>query len=123
MPTITSRKVFSANVNLPPDTATSLRTLMRNSPLHWGLESDLTTPSMDSILGSEAGIIPSATVYVGSDANVRGGAIGGSTYKGATALGGLNYSLQDFGPGMIDPNQVWLYNQSGCTIDVTFQAR
>lgn len=124
MATITSRKVFSANVNLPPDTATSLRTLMRNSPLHWGLESDLTTPSMDSILGSEAGIIPSATVYVGSDANVRGGAIGGSTYKGVTVLGGTNYSLQDFGQaGMIDPNQVWLYNQSGCTIDVTFQAR
>lgn len=120
----TSRKVFSANVTLPANTATSLATLMRNSALHWGLQSDLTSPSMDSILGSEAGIIPSGNVYVGSDANVRGGAIGGSTYKGVTVLGGSNYSLQDFGPaGMIDPNQIYFYNQSGCTMDVTFQAR
>lgn len=120
----TSRKIFSANVNLPANTATSLATLMRNSALHWGLEADLTSPSMDSFLGSEAGIVPSATVYVGSDSNVRGGVIGGSTYKGVTVSGGTNYSLQDFGQaGMIDPNQVWFYNQSGCGMDVTFQAR
>lgn len=120
----TSRKVFNANVSLPANTATSLATLMRNSALHWGLEADLTSPSMDSFLGSEAGIIPSGNVYVGSDSNVRGGAIGGDTYKGVLVLGGTNYSLQDHGPaGMIDPNQVWFYNQSGCTVDITFQAR
>lgn len=120
-----SRKIFSANVTLPANQATSLYTLMKNSALHWGYESTaLTQPSMDSILGSEAGIIPSADVYVGVDSNVRGGALGGSTYKGVLAPGGDNYSLQDFGPrGMIDPNQIWLYNQSGCTVDVTFQAR
>lgn len=125
MATHTSRKIFNAQVTLPANTATSLATLMRDSPLHWGLESNLTSPSMDSILGSEAGFIPSATVYVGSDSNVRGGAIGGSTYKGVTATGGANYSLQDFGGGngMIDPNQIFLYNQSGCTVDLTFQAR
>lgn len=120
----TSRKFFSATVALPANTATSLMTLMRNSPLHWGLEADLTAPSMDSILGSEGGFVPEATVYVGSDANVRGGAIGGGTYKGVTATGGENYSLQDFGPaGMIDPNQIWFYNQSGTNIDVVFQSR
>lgn len=119
-----SRKIFNANVTLPANTATSLATLMRNSALHWGLESDLASPSMDSFLGSEAGIVPSANVYIGSDSNVRSAAIGGSSYRGVLAPGGANYSLQDFGPmGMIDPNQVWFYNQSGCTMDVTFQAR
>jgi hypothetical protein len=79
---------------------------------------------MDSILGSEAGIIPSGDIYVGIDENVRGAALGGSTYRGVLALGGKSYSLRDFGPvGMIDPNQVWLYAQSGATLDVTFQAR
>lgn len=120
-----SRKLFSANVTLPADTATSLATLMKNSALHWGYESTaLTQPSMDSILGSEAGLVPAGDIYIGIDSNVRAGALGGSTYKGVLAAGGANYSLQDFGPrGMIDPNQIWLYAQSGATIDVTFQAR
>jgi len=98
---------------------------MKNSALHWGFETTaLTTPSMDSILGSEAGIVPDATIYIGSDANVRNAALGGDTYRGVTAIGGQNYSLQDFGPfGLIDPNQIYLFNQSGCGVDVTFQAR
>lgn len=120
-----SRKVFSANVTLPANTATSLYALMKSSALHWGYESTaLIQPSMDSILGSEAGFVPSGDVYVGIDGNVRNAALGGSTYKGVLAVGGANYSLQDFGPmGMIDPNQVWLYAQSGAGIDLTFQAR
>ncbi len=120
-----SRKVFAARVSLPANTATSLATLMKNSALHWGYEdTTLTQPSMDSILGSEAGIVPSAPIYIGSDSNVRNAALGGNTYQGVLAAGGVNYSLQDFGPvGMIDPNQVWLYNQSGCVVDITFQAR
>lgn len=120
-----SRKIFSANVTLPANAATSLYTLMKLSPLYWGYESTaLTQPSMDSILGSEAGLLPSGDIYIGIDSNVRGAALGGSTYKGVLASGGENYSLQDFGPrGMIDPNQIWLYAQSGATVDVTFQAR
>lgn len=120
-----SRKIFSANVTLPANTATSLYTLMKNSALHWGYETTaLTEPSMDSILGSEAGIVPSGNVYIGVDSNVRNAALGGATYKGVLAAGGANYSLQDFGPvGMIDPNQIWLYAQSGAGIDITFQAR
>ena len=119
-----SRKVFSANVTLPAATATSLYTLMKNSALHWGYEdTTLTQPSLDSILGSEMGIVPSADVYVGADANVRNTA-GVGTYQGVRAASGANYSLQDFGPvGMIDPNQIYLYNVAGCTIDLTFQAR
>lgn len=120
-----SRKFFSAQVTLPADTATSLLTLMRNSPLHWTLESDLNTPSLDSITGSEVGFIPSATVYVGSDLNVRGASPPAGTYTGVAAAAGQNYSLQDFGDdyGIIDPTQIWLYQQSGCTLDLTFQAR
>ncbi len=120
-----SRKFFSANVSLPADQATSLYTLMKLSPLHWGYETTaLTDPSMDSILGSEAGIVPSGDVYVGSDANVRGGPVGGDTYKGVLIPAGENYSLQDFGPrGMIDPNQIFVYAQSGATLGLTFQSR
>lgn len=119
-----SRKIFNATCALPANTATSVATLMKNSALHWGYETTaLTQPSMDSILGSELELIPEATIYVGSDANVRGGPLGGSTYKGRPVLGGTNYQLP-YGPhGTIDPNQVWLYNQSGCNIAITFVAR
>ena len=120
-----SRKMFSANVTLPAATATSLYQLMRDSALHWGYESTaLTQPSMDSILGSEAGLVPTADIYIGVDSNVRNTPSGGATYQGVLAATGENYSLQDFGPrGMIDPNQVWLYSAAGTTVDVTFQAR
>lgn len=113
-----SRKVFIGRVTVPPITATSLNTLMKNSPLHWGYETTaLTTPSMDSILGSEAGIIPDGAVFVGSDNTV-------SPATGIAVAGGQNFSLQDFGPrGMIDPNQIWFYSQSGVGMGVVFQAR
>lgn len=120
-----SRKMFSANVTLPANTATSLYTLMRDSALHWGYESTaLTQPSMDSILGSEGILLPSGDVYVGIDSNVRNAALGGSTYQGVLAAGGQKYVLEDFGPrGMIDPNQIWLFAQSEASVDLTFQAR
>ena len=113
-----SRKIFIGRVTLPGITPTSLATLMRTSSLHWGLESDLTTPSMDSTTGSEAGIIPDAPVYIGIDNTV-------SPTTGMAVAAGVNFSLQDFGPafGVIDPNQIWFYNQSGCQMAVTFQAR
>lgn len=119
-----SRKIFSANCTLPPGVATSLADLMKNSILHWGYEtSALTTPSMDSILGSEAGIVPAATVNIGSDSNVRD-ANADPLYKGVTVLVGQNYSLQDFGyGGLIDPTQIYIYRAAGTTIDVVFQAR
>lgn len=120
-----SRKIFSANVSLPADTATSLYALMRDSALHWGFEdTSLTTPSLDSIIGSEAGVVPDDTIYVGSDSNVRDVA-GGGFYKGVTVVAGQNYSLQDFGSafGIIDPNQIYFYCVAGCDADVTFQAR
>lgn len=114
----TSRKIFIGRVILPANTPTSLATLMRSSSLHWGLESDLATPSLDSIIGSEAGIVPDAPVYIGVDNTV-------SSTTGIVVAAGANFSLQDFGPsfGVIDPNAIWLYNQSGCGVAVTFQAR
>lgn len=119
-----SRKIFSATVALPAATATSLYTLMKNSALHWGFEdAALTIPSMDSILGSEARITPAATTYIGNDANV-GASDSSPTYKGVAVAGEQSYSLTDMGPrGLIDPNQIWLYNQSGTNIAVVFQAR
>lgn len=119
-----SRKIFSATVALPANQATSLYTLMRDSALHWGFEdTSLTTPSMDSILGSEAKITPEATTYLGSDANVRSSA-SGDNYQGVTLAANAVYDLTDMGPvGMIDPNQIWLYNQSGTNVSVVFQAR
>lgn len=113
-----ARKIFIGRVTLPPITPTSLYQLMRDSALHWGFESTaLTTPSLDSIIGSEAGIVPDAAVFVGSDNTVIPTA-------GIALAAAQNFSLQDFGPfGIIDPNQVWFYSQSGCGMAVTFQGR
>lgn len=113
-----SRKVFIGRVTVPPITPISLYALMRDSPLHWGYETTaLTQPSMDSILGSEASIVPDGPVFVGVDNTV------GPT-TGKAVAGGASFNLQDVGPrGMIDPNQIWFYSQSGGQMAVTFQAR
>jgi len=113
-----SRKIFIGRVTLPAITPSSLYQLMRDSPLHWGYETTaLTAPSLDSITGSEAGIVPDAPVQVGIDSSVA--------TTGITLAAGQNFSLQDFGDafGVIDPNQIWFYNQSGCGMNVTFTAR
>lgn len=114
-----ARKIFIGRVTLPPITPTNLYQMMRDSPLHWGFETTaLTTPSMDSITGSEAGVVPDAAVYVGSDNTV-------SPTTGIALGAGQSFSLEDFGPafGVIDPNQIWFYSQSGSGMAVTFQAR
>lgn len=112
-----ARKQFIARVSIPPITASSLYDLMKNSSLHWGYESTaLTTPSLDSIIGSECGVIPDAAVLIGSDSSVA--------TTGIALAAGENFSLQDFGPfGVIDPNQIWFYAQSGSGMAVTFTAR
>jgi len=120
-----SRKIFQGRIIIPGDQAVSLNTLMAQSPLHWGYESTAqTTPSMDSIIGSEVGLTPDGIIYVGSDANVKN-ATAGSFYQGIRVNGGQNYSLQDFGggTGLIDPNQIYLYSVSGSGADLVFQAR
>jgi len=113
-----ARKIFIGRVNLAAITPTSLADLMKNSSLHWGFETTaLDTPSLDSIIGSECGIIPDAATYVGSDANV-------SPTTGVLVAAGVNFSLQDMGKyGIIDPNQIYFYNQSGTGMAVTFQSR
>lgn len=120
----TSRKIFSGRITIPNNQATSLYAMMRDSPLHWGFESTaLTIPSLDSILGSEVGIVPDGDIWIGSDANVKNTTVG-NFYQGVHIAGGANYSLQDFGPvGLIDPNQIFIYSVSGGGADLTFQAR
>lgn len=114
----TSRKVFIGRVSLPAITPSSLYDLMKNSALHWGFETTaLTTPSFDSIIGDEVGVIPDAQVFVGSDNTV-------SPTTGISVAAGANFSLQDFAKyGLIDPNQIWFYNQSGAGMAVTFHGR
>lgn len=113
-----SRKIFIGRVSVPAITATSLAALMRSSSLLWGLEADGTTPSLDSITGSNAEIVPDGPVYVGIDSTVN-------NTNGVALAGGATFDLQDFGPafGVIDPNQIWFYAQSGGGMAVTFTAR
>lgn len=120
-----SRKMFISQVVLPPGVATSLYAMMRDSPLHWGYETTaLATPSLDSITGSECGIVPDLNIFVGSDSNVRD-ATSGSNYRGVLVTAGTNFSLQDFGAadGIIDPTSIFFYSSPGCNIDVVFTAR
>lgn len=119
-----SRKFFSANVTLPANTATSLLQLMISSALHWTFEdTTLTAPSLDSILGDSVLLTPDEVTYLGSDSNVRA-TTGVGTYKGATLPADETTSLQDFAKyGLIDPNQIYLFNASGTTIDVVFSGR
>jgi len=115
----TSRKMFIGRVTLPPLAATSLYAMMRDSSLHWGFETTaLTTPSFDSIIGSEVGVVPDAPVYVGSDSNT-------SQSTGVLLTQTQNFSLQDFGDdfGIIDPTAIYFWSQSGCGMAVTFTAR
>lgn len=119
-----SRKLFNSRIQIPGDQAVSLLSVMQTSPLKWTYESDGSTPSMDSILGSEVGLVPDSTIWIGSDANVKNSTVGGF-YQGIRVAAALNYSLQDFGggTGLIDVNQIWLYSVSGTGCDCTFQGR
>jgi hypothetical protein len=120
-----SRKFFSATVTLPANTPTSLLSLMQLAPLYWTFESDGTTLSLDSTTGSEASVTPEGVTYVGDDNLVRGDNAVSPQYRGAPVVANQNYSLQDFGSayGIIDPNAVWLYSQSGTRVAIVFQAR
>src|SRR6185436_5939253 len=114
-----SRKMFIGRVTLPGLAATSLYQLMRDSSLHWGFETTaLTEPSLDSITGSEAQVTPDAPVYVGSDANT-------SQLTGILRTAAVPLDLKDFGDafGIIDPNQIYFWNQSGTGMAVVFTAR
>lgn len=119
-----SRKIFLGRITVPGDSATSLNALMGSSALKWGFEIDGTTPSLDSIIGSNAGIIPDSPIWIGSDANVKNASIG-SFYQGVRVAAGQNFSLQDFGSdfGIIDPNQIYIYSVSGTGCDLAFTAR
>ena len=119
-----ARKIFNAVATLSAITPTSLLSLMQTSALKWTYETDGTTPSMDSVLGSEAGIVPGQNIWIGSDSNVRD-QTGGSFYQGFPVASGSNYSLQDFGGGTgnIDPTQIYLYARNDTPIAIAFQAR
>lgn len=114
-----SRKMFIGRVLAPGGVASSLLSLMQASALHWGLEADLTTPSLDSIIGSECGIVPDGAVRISSDPTTAA--------TGINLAAATNFSLQDFGPdfGIIDPTQIffWSVNPSGTGMNVIFTAR
>ena len=117
----TSRKIFIGRVFVPAMAAASLYQLMRDSALHWGFEdTTLTTPSLDSIIGSNCICVPDGAVRIGSDNTT-------SKTVGITKAAAAAFSLSDFGPdyGIIDPNAIWFYavSNSGTGMDVTFTAR
>lgn len=115
-----ARKVFSASVTLPAATQVSMATLMNGSILHWWEEDD-GSPSMDASSGSEASVTPQdGTVYVGSTANVFD-VNADPNYQGVPVAQNQNYSLQDFGHGLIDPNQIWFYASGQRTLSLVFQ--
>jgi hypothetical protein len=114
-----ARKIFIGRVLVPGLTATSLFSMMQASALLWGYESDGTTPSLDSIIGSECIVVPDGAVRIGSDSTTAAAGIA----KAAAAT----FSLSDYGPdfGIIDPTAIFFYsvNPSGTGMDVTFTAR
>jgi len=91
---------------------------MQASPLLWGLEADGTTPSLDSITGSEVIVVPDAPVRVGSDSTT-------SNTVGILVAAGATWSMFDNGAkyGVIDPNAIYFWNQNGAGMAVTFSAR
>jgi len=114
-----ARKIFMGRVLLPGTTPTSLATLMRDSALHWGLEADLTTPSLDSITGSEVIVKPDSAVRYGSDSSV-------GVLAGNDLAGGATLSLVDDGAmyGVLDPNQIYFFaTGSAVGMQVIFTAR
>jgi len=114
-----SRKMFFGRVLVPGGVATNLLSLMQASALHWGLEADLTTPSLDSIIGSECIVVPDGAVRIASDA--------ANAPTGIAKAAAATLSLSDYGPdfGIIDPTQIWFWSvgPSGTGMDVTFTAR
>lgn len=113
----TSRKLFIGRVTLPPLVATSLYEMMRDSSLHWGFETTaLTTPSLDSILGSECSVIPDAAVYRGIDSTLN-------SSNGVLLAAGGTFEVEDFAGGVVDPTQIYFWNQSGTQMSVIFKAR
>ena len=123
-----SSKFFSENVAIPAATATSMATLLRTAG--FGFERDPVTnaitaiPSLDSIDGIGASIVPAGIVYVGHDQFVRDAAVAGPPrlYKGALAAVAQKFGLDDFVRGVIDPNEVWFYSAGGTTADLVFKA-
>ena len=113
-----ARKIFIGRVTVPALTISSLYALMRDSPLHWGFETTaLTDPSLDSIIGSEAIVVPDGAVRVSSDPTI------GPT--GILRAAATPLDLKDFGPafGIIDPTTIYFWSQSGLGMDVMFTAR
>jgi hypothetical protein len=113
-----SRKIFIGRVTVVGGTPASLYELMRDSPLHWGFETTaLTTPSLDSIVGSEVTVIPDGQVRIGSDPTIV-------ATNGINYAGGATINMQDFGMfGVIDPTAIYFSSISGTGMGVNFHAK
>jgi len=127
MANILARKFFSRRVTIPSNQAITFLDLMKlapattNTPV-WGQNAD-GSASMDSTWGDGATVIPaSATLYVGMSQDVS--AINSaSTYIGVPAVQGEPFALQDYCPGPVDIQQVWLYSINAQECDLVFQGR
>jgi hypothetical protein len=114
-----ARKMFIGRVLIPGGPGVSLLSMMQASALHWGLEADLSTPSLDSIIGSECIGVPDGAIRISSDS--------ANAATGIAKAAAATFSLSDYGPdfGIIDPTAIFFYsvNPSGTGMDLTFTAR
>lgn len=127
MATILARKFFSRRVSLPSNTPMSFASLMRSAPAttntpQWGENAD-GSPSLDSFWGDGATIIPaSQTIYVGFNSDVSS-VTTATTYEGVPSAVGVPFNLQDYCPGPVDTEQVWIYSVNAQSVDLIFQGR
>lgn len=122
MATINARKFFSKRISMPSNQALSLYAMMQLAPATaneavWGFNPDGTFPSMDSSWGDGATLIPvSQSVFVGDSADV-------TAATGVPVAPGVPYGLQDYCPGIIDAEAVFVYSTNAQSIDVIFLGR
>lgn len=122
-----SRKFFSRRVTIPSNQAITYLALMKLAPATtntpaWGTNAD-GTPSLDATWGDGATLIPaSQTIYVGMSADVA--AVNStSQYIGVPAAAGTPFSLQDYAPGPVDLEQVFIYSVNAQDVDLIMQGR
>ena len=121
---VVARKFFSENVTLAAATPVSMETLMKTAGWGYGSNAnnqiDTSVLTMDSFEGNGGSILPAADVYVGHDQFVRNAASTGPPrlYKGALAVSGQKFNLEDFCRGMVDPTRIWFYSVGGTTADL-----
>lgn len=122
-----ARKLFSRRVTIPANQAISFYGLMQLAPATtgnpvWGQNAD-GSPSMDSSFGDGATIIPASfNLYVGNSSGVSS-ANSASTYIGVPVTAAQAFVLNDYWPGPVDTEQIWLFSTAPQEVDLVFQGR